>query len=109
MDAAIRQAYHDGMLAECQRDHVGLWEFLLEARQLLPDADQDTTRSAALDLIRELLQSGQITAGNPTDDAREFVSWNLSVPETMERIETELAGLGRDPIGGEIVWFTTPD
>jgi hypothetical protein len=109
MDDPARQTFREDMLSECRADYVGLWEFLWEARRLMPEADQDPVRAAALDLIRELLEAGQIVAGDPTSDRSRFVSWNLSVPETMDRIKTELAELGRDPVGGEIVWFTTPD
>ena len=109
MDDTTRLRFREEMLAESRADHVGLWEFLWEAQQLMPGADQDSERAAALDLIRELLEAGQITAGAPTEDASGFVSWGLSVPETMKRIERELAELGRDPVGGEIVWFTAAD
>jgi hypothetical protein len=107
--ASVRASLRRHVLNECRNDDVSLWSVIWTATYLMPEADDDTRRQLSLDVIQELLQDGLIVAGIPKPDGQGFDRWDLSVPETMDRITRELAELGREPDVGEIVWFTTPD
>lgn len=96
------------LMAECRDDHVGLWAILNSVRDRFePIADTESHR-VVIDIIRDLLASGRIGAGQFAAIGSEWVFdfWPLSPDETVERINREWDSLGRDPIPGEVVWLT---
>jgi hypothetical protein len=109
VDESTRQLIRQHLLADCREDDVSLWEALQKARRAIPAATDDQIRQLSLDLIRELLEDGLIMAGVPKPDGQGFERWDLSVPETMDRIAREMDELGHPPNIGDVVWFTAPD
>jgi hypothetical protein len=99
----------DDILDECADDHVGLWSVLWDVRHALSHASPDEQKSVTLDLLRFLLSHQLIQAGFPAPNGRDFQPWQLSPDEAIEKIAREWGQLGRDPSGGEIVWFTSPE
>jgi hypothetical protein len=60
-----------------------------------------------LQLVRKLLEVGEMHVGHPAPDGRHFVSWRVSPKEAVLRIEEEWSALGREPNIGEVAWFTS--
>ncbi|HEY5313735.1 MAG TPA: hypothetical protein VIK18_14505 [Pirellulales bacterium] len=99
----------EDILDECADDHVGLWSVLREVRGAMGNVPPDEVQSITLELLRFLLHRRLIEAGFPASNGRDFDSWKTSPDETIQRIAEAWNKLGRDPSGGEIIWFTTPN
>jgi hypothetical protein len=99
----------DDILDECEDDHVGLWSVVKEVRNVMGRAHSARRKAVTLELLRFLLTRHLIEAGFPTPDGKGFDPWTLSPDETIDKIAKEWGKLGRDPSGGEIVWFTAPN
>jgi len=99
----------DDILDKCEEDHVGLWSVLREVRQTIAHTAPAEIKGITLELLRFLLKRRLILAGFPAANGRDFDAWNLSPDEAINRISSEWGQLGRDPSGGEIAWFTTPN
>lgn len=97
------------ILVLCREDYIGLWVILEEVKGRFEKADSTEQRRRTLEVIRELLDKTLIQAGWPTPDGKGFEPWQLSVDETIRRIDMEWDALGREPNLWEIVWFTTTD
>jgi len=98
----------EGILDECDEDQVGLWSVLREVRNAISHASAEELKGITLELLRFLLNRHLILAGFPASNGRDFDPWNLSPDEPIDKISLDWNKLGRDPSGGEIVWFTTP-
>jgi hypothetical protein len=91
--------------AECQEDHVGLWQMVNAVQQDLGIRGDDDVRAATLDLVRALLAKLGIEIGLPAPDGRHFNAWKLSPDEAAKAIEEKWTALGRNPTIGEVAWF----
>jgi hypothetical protein len=98
----------EGILDECEDDHVGLWSILRDVRNTLGHASSTEIKGMTLDLLTFLLRRHLIEAGFPAANGRDFEPWKLSPPEAIKKISDEWDKLGREPSGGEVVWFTMP-
>lgn len=98
----------EDILDECEDDYVGLWSVLSEVQGALGDVHAAELKAVTLELLRFLLSRGLVVAGFPAQNGRDFNPWMLSAGETINKIAKAWDKLGRDPSGGEIVWFTTP-
>lgn len=101
-----QQDVMEGLLDECEVDHVGLWELVRAAQDDLGATNPDETRQLTLDLVHELLEHSEILVGRPAPDGRDFLPWNVTPDEAIMRIEHEWMALGRCPDIGEVAWFT---
>src|SRR5947208_2356557 len=99
----------EGLLNECQADHVGLWELVRCAQFDLGAKDAEETRVLTLTLVRQLLNEPGIVVGHPAPDGRNFVAWRLTPDEALRRIERDWIALGREPNIGDLAWFTSAD
>lgn len=99
----------EDILDECEDDHVGLWSVLRDVQGAVGDVPAHELRAVTLELLKFLLSRGLVLAGFPAPNGRDFNPWPLSPDETIDKIASEWDKLGRDPSGGEIVWFTAPD
>jgi hypothetical protein len=97
----------ESLAEECHEDHVGLWRIVNAVRFDLGSVNPTETRVLTLRLVRRLLQERGMQVGHPTPDGRQFVPWNISAEEAVDRIEQQWAALGRDPNIGEVAWFTS--
>ena len=95
------------LLAKCESDHVGLWEFIDRYAEEFPEALPQYVKSGVLDMIEDMLHTGQILAGKPNVDGKSFNVWNMHLKVIMDRIKFAWNALGRFPRIGEIVWFTS--
>ena len=100
-------------LAECHEDYVGLWSLVTKLR-CAGAAEDSNILKRTLALLAPLLSDNKIVAGGFVRDDKfhasplegyEFHQWNMPPQEVITRIEEEWTKLGRDPDGGEIVWF----
>ena len=98
----------EGILDECEDDHVGLWSVVREVRVAATHASPAEIKEVTLELLRFLLKRRLILAGFPASGGRAFEPWDSTPDETIRSISAEWDKLGRDPSGGEIVWFTAP-
>ncbi len=97
---------------EAKTDVVGLWAVLWEVKQNSTHLAPEAAMSVTLDVIERLLSAGDIVAGqfvDQNDDTLFFERWNMSVAETIDRIEREWQRLGKEPSPGEIVWFVNAE
>ena len=101
-------------LAECDEDYVGLWSLVTKIRRA-GAAEGSNILKTTLALLTPLLSDKKIVAGGFVRDDKfhasplegyEFHQWNMPPREVIAKIEEEWTKLGRDPSGGEIVWFT---
>jgi hypothetical protein len=95
------------LIEEMTEDHIPLSSVIREIRDQLDKPTADEVRRSTIGLLEELLASGDIETGFPSPDGRGFEPWDLPPPETVERISREWGQLRRDPIPGEIAWFTS--
>ena len=94
------------LLAECENDHVGLWEVVRAVQDDLGIRDPAEVRSATLEIVRTLLDQPGVEAGFPAADGRHFDPWRVSKDKAMKKIEQQWEALGRTPNIGDIVWFS---
>jgi hypothetical protein len=102
------------LLLECREDEVGLWYIIGYLRDDLGIEDPDEVRQTTLQLVRELLERGDIVAGwyAPRDmgfPAWKILSWPGSIEEILARIDREWKELGREPRIAEIVILQAKD
>jgi hypothetical protein len=104
------QDAHKEILALCANDDTGLW---LVLRRICGDEYYFGTiphwlRQKAINIIRDLLSSGLIVAGNfevGELEKHRFIPMLIPVNEIVEFIEQEWNSLGRTPSLGDICWF----
>ena len=96
----------EDILDECEDDHVGLWSVIRDVRAAVGNLPSTEIKGITLELLRFLLHRHLIEAGFST--GRDFKALNLPADEIIQNISLKWDELGRDPSGGEIVWFTTP-
>jgi hypothetical protein len=103
-------------LTECGEDYVGLWSLVFRIRYI-GLSDDSAVMKAALDVVTPLLRDKKISAGQfvapelrskRVVDKHGFEEWTMNPQDIVARIENEWKLLRRDPILGEIVWFTLP-
>lgn len=90
---------------ELDDDFVGLWEIIRLARDGSDAMADEAVRALTLRIVRDLLQDETVYAGDTALDFRTLAPWNLSVDETLERINKAWDSLGREPNVWEIVTF----
>lgn len=95
------------VLEECKDDHVGLWSVLRYVEDEMPGASEDNLRTATLESLDELLTAGQIQAGFPDSNGKNFHAWPFPAQVVIDYIESHWKP-GSRPKPGEIVWFTAP-
>ncbi len=93
------------LLAECKEDEVGLWYIIKNVRRDLKLKDAAEVRRITLELIKELLESGNVQAGYYAPDESGFEPWSIPVDEIIRRINEAWNKLGREPNIGDIVIF----
>ena len=94
------------ILTHLEIDWVELWLFPHLLHEIGGVRDEAKRREVSMALIRELLESGIIEAGEIDWEKKRFVPWLLGVEETIGRIESEWTQLGREPGMSEIGWFS---
>jgi hypothetical protein len=102
------QEFKKQLLDECERDEVGLWFIIRRLRDELGMNDQGQIRQSTLKMVRELLETGDVVAGDHASansglPAWKIVSWDGSIDDVLARIDREWDRLGREPNIGEIV------
>jgi hypothetical protein len=100
----IEQAKTD-ILTSGLSDWVGFGEVAWAVSKQLPaTATRDEKISLASATIRSLLEDDLIRVGDPVN-GRKFVAWDLSIDETIRRIEAEWRALPEEPSIGYVCWF----
>ena len=91
---------------ECGDDFVGLWAILWEVKRSLPELGGPETKAMTLQVVRGLLNSGEVAVGD-FDSQRRFVPWPATAPvdATIAELERRWTALGRDPDIGDWAWF----
>jgi hypothetical protein len=95
------------ILTASAEDHVGLWEVIRMVERHAPEWEVARVREYTLSLLHDLLSAGQIEAGMPAMNGREFEAWKLPAASIVARIRDEWKADKRPTIG-EVAWFTTP-
>ncbi len=107
----------EDVLLEAREDYVGLWSIVQQIRDRGLAGDVEI-RDAALDVIRRLLSEHDVIAGSfgpprfpditasATFSKHGFHVWSIPTEKILQEISREWQALGRDPIIGEIIWFT---
>ncbi|HEY5313961.1 MAG TPA: hypothetical protein VIK18_15635 [Pirellulales bacterium] len=96
------------VLEECEDDHVGLWSIVDAVEDYLGTTEPRYVKCFTCALLSDFLDAGEIQAGFPAKNGRDFEPWTMLTEPAINRIRQEWDALGRDPEMGEIVWFTTP-
>ena len=97
------------LIIESTKDYVGLWSILHDIFYTYSgNIEALEARKQTIKLIEELLSEGLVKAGTFDEKAR-FEFWDLSVRETIARIESEWDALVRKPSIGDIVWFVATE
>ena len=95
------------VLTECTQDHVALGLALAFVEDEFPELPPEQARQMTLDLLREMLAAGEIQAGFPDSNGRDFHPWPFPADAVIGHIAGEWSP-SRRPNIGEIAWFTTP-
>jgi hypothetical protein len=101
------QSFVSSFAHECKDDFVGLWSILWESKRAFPEIGGPETRAVTLQIVRGLLESGQVAVGD-FDSQRRFAPWPATSPldATIAELERRWTELGRDPDIGDCAWFT---
>lgn len=92
-------------VAEGRKNDLGLWWMARDVRQSLgPRASEDDVRARTLDLLRPLLDAGELRAAGLLPGGK-FAEWKGSVEEQLHRIDSDWRALERKPSLGDVVWF----
>jgi hypothetical protein len=94
-----------GLLTECEEDHVGLWSVIRIVEEAFPNEDEAAIRDRVLALLHDLLVANEIQAGFPTPDGQGFRALRLTPDKVLARIEADWP-IGKRPTIGEGLWFT---
>lgn len=100
---ASLETLKQGILAECEEDHVGIWSIIRDVEDFFPKKDESAIRKQVLSLLRELLLANEISAGFPTEDGK-FRPLRADSERILEQIEAEWP-VGQRPTIGEGLWF----
>ena len=93
------------LIAEACEDQVGLWLVISKVRDDLHiDAPGDLER-ITLEVVRGMLQTGQVEAGYYKLDGTGIISWKVPIAEILSKIADGWTQLAREPGIGEIVVF----
>ncbi len=91
-------------IVEAAESDLGLWWLADDLRELLGDgAAEQQVRSATLEALTPLLESGQLRAVM-LGDRGELEIWSGSVADVLARIESGWKKVGTPNIG-DVVWF----
>ncbi len=93
------------LIAEAKADEVGLWLIIAKLRDEYGITERPLIRTAALDCVRALLESGQVVAGYYHPDGGGIAVWDIPVPDIISRIDMEWDNLKDEPSIGDIVIF----
>ena len=93
------------LVAEARQDEVGLWLIVHKLRNDYGLTDPVALRAETLNLVRRLLESGEVVAGYYKPDGSGVGPWNIAIPEIVGRIDSEWDALGHEPDIGDIVIF----
>ena len=63
------EAMKRDLLEECRDDHVGLWSVIRYVEDEFPSECPERVREITLNVLYDLLKSGQIEAGFPDSNA----------------------------------------
>ena len=96
------------LLAECEDDHVGLWVVIAYVEDELPNLNEGELRELTLEVLYDMLSTGQIQAGTPDSNGRDFHPWPFSADVVVGRIAELWPPNSGRPSMGEIAYFTTP-
>ncbi len=99
------------LVEQAQTDTVGLWTVVWDIEQTVSAVTPDEAMRATLAIIRSAVAEDGILVGEVVEQdesSSTFVPWQLSVDESIARIEREWSSLGRKPNPGEIAWFVAP-
>lgn len=68
--------------------------------------DPELIKAKTLSLVRDLLTTKRMMAGELTNGGRDIKPWPISVAEVVARIDSEWTALGKEPdMRNDIVWF----
>ena len=98
------QSLRRDLLAECDDDYVGLWSVIRDVGDAGPPSDDPSLRRDVLQLLRELLDAGEIQAGYPTSNGG-FEPLTTTTAQVLRQVEDDWPA-GRRPTVGEGLWFT---
>jgi len=99
------------LVEQAQTDTVGLWTVVWDIEQTVSAVTPDEAMRATLAIIRSAIIEDGILVGEVVEQDKSsatFVPWQLSVDESIARIEREWSSLRRRPDPGEIAWFVAP-
>lgn len=93
---------YNEFIFECEDDYVGLWSILKSLKI------SDIKRSKNIPTLKKIIYNSitydGVIAGQYSDE--NFIKWNLSAAEILEKIFLDWSELGELPDIGDIVWFT---
>jgi len=95
----------ESLLKEACEDHIGLWKFIWQVREVKKEKDPDQRREKSMSLVKALLEEGFLYAGDGKGNWKP-IPWNSSVEDTISRIELEWDALDHEPNIGDIAHFS---
>lgn len=90
---------------EARSADLSLWWMSRDVRQKLgPRASEEDIRARTLELLRPLLDAGELQAAGLLPGGT-FIEWKGAVEDQLRRIDSDWRALGRQPGIGDVVWF----
>jgi hypothetical protein len=91
-------------LSFCAQDWAGLWVLISFLKEYFPKLREDEIREKTLNILQDIMEAGLIEPGEPGEGTN-FIPWESSPTESIQRIRAEWIQLGRSPILGDIAWL----
>src|SRR5438128_8532537 len=101
------EAMKRDLIAECRDDHVGLWSVIRYVEDEFPGESPARIRKITLEVLYDLLRSGQIEAGFPDSNGVDFHPWPFPADAVIEQIKQKWPQQGPRPNVDEVAWFTS--
>lgn len=102
------ESVQERWIKEAEESDLDLWWLADDVRELLgQEASEAAVRERTLELVKPLLQSGQLRAVDLLPEGR-FREWGGEVTEQLARISESWNHLERRPRIGDIVTFIGP-
>ena len=108
----MNSQFWNDFIIEGTEDYVGLWLIIRELEREHPTIEKHEIQVMALDLIREILETGFMRIGMfeyNNDKKLEYKLWELGIDSIIYRLKTEWDELGKTPNIGDIAWLITTE
>lgn len=102
------EAIRERWATDGEQSDMGLWWLADDLREVLGDeAPEEEVRTATLEALRPLLESGRLRAVRLLEGG-DFEVWPGDAYQQLNRMAQEWKAVGRPTLGDDVVWLIGP-